>query len=108
MEVLGLSTYKMDLRGGRTLFLHNVLHALKIRQNLLSVVTLLRLSFRIVFENNYVSFYLGHVFYGNAFLQDSFMILDLDYSNMNESIAFLSASDNLDSYKWHARLGHIG
>ena len=42
VEVLGIGTYKLELRGGHTLLLHDVLYAPKIRRNLLSVVTLLR------------------------------------------------------------------
>lgn len=52
MEVLGLDAYKLDLWGGHTLYLHNVLYDLKIWRNLLYVVTLSKLSFHIVFENN--------------------------------------------------------
>ena len=49
MEVLGIGTYKLELRGGRTLLLHDVLYAPEIRRNLLSVVTLLRLGFWFIF-----------------------------------------------------------
>ena len=49
VEVLGIGTYKLELRGGRTLLLHDVLYALEIRRNLLSVVTLLRLGFRFIY-----------------------------------------------------------
>ena len=49
VEVLGIGTYKLELRGGRTLLLHDVLYAPEIRRNLLSIVTLLRLGFRFIF-----------------------------------------------------------
>ena len=49
VEVLGIGTYKLELRGGRTLLLHDVLYAPEIWRNLLSVVTLLRLGFRFIF-----------------------------------------------------------
>jgi hypothetical protein len=49
VEVLGIGTYKLDLRGGRTLLLHDVLYAPEIRRNLLSLFVLLRLGFRFVF-----------------------------------------------------------
>ena len=49
VEVLGIGTYKLELRGGRTLLLHDILYAPEIRRNLLSVVTLLRLDFRFIF-----------------------------------------------------------
>ena len=49
VEVLGIGTYMLELRGGHTLLLHDVLYASVIRRNLLSVVTLLRLGFRLIF-----------------------------------------------------------
>ena len=49
VEVLGIGTYKLELRGGRTLLLYDVLYAPEIRRNLLSVVSLLRLGFRFIF-----------------------------------------------------------
>ena len=58
MEVLGIGTYKLELRGGRILLLHDVLYAPEIRRNLLSIVTLLRFGFRFIFENNYVLLHL--------------------------------------------------
>ena len=49
VEVLGIGTYKLELRDGRTLLLHDVLYAIEIRRNLLSIVTLLRLGFPFIF-----------------------------------------------------------
>ena len=49
VEVLGIGTYKLELRGGHTLLLHDVLYAPEIRMNLLSIVILLRLGFRFIF-----------------------------------------------------------
>ena len=49
VEVLGIGTYKLELRGGRTLLLHAVLYAPEIQRNLLSEVTLLRLGFPFIF-----------------------------------------------------------
>jgi hypothetical protein len=37
VDVIGIGTYKLDLRRGRTLLLHDVLYALEVRQNLLLV-----------------------------------------------------------------------
>ncbi|KAH7839623.1 hypothetical protein Vadar_006427 [Vaccinium darrowii] len=45
VEVLGIGNYKLDLWGGRTLLLHDVLYAPDIWRNLLSLVTLLRVGF---------------------------------------------------------------
>ncbi len=49
VEVFGIGTYKLDLRGGHTLLFHDVLYAPEIRRNLLSLLVLLRLGFRFVF-----------------------------------------------------------
>ena len=49
VEVLGIGTYKLELRGGHTLLFHDVLYAPEIRMNLLSIVILLRLGFRFIF-----------------------------------------------------------
>jgi len=39
--VFGIDTCKLDLRGGRTLYLHDVLYALEVQRNLVSVLALL-------------------------------------------------------------------
>ena len=49
VEVLGIGTYKLELRGGHTLLLHDVLYAPEIRRNIISVVTLLILGFQFIF-----------------------------------------------------------
>ena len=93
VEVLGIGTYKLELHGGHTLLLHNILYALEIRRNLLSIVTLLRLGFRFIFENNYVLLHLGTSYYGRGFISNCFLILDIEYYN-NDSSVFLTSSDN--------------
>ena len=93
VEVLGIGTYKLELQGGRTLLLHDVLYAPKIRMNLLFVVTLLRLGFRFIFENNYVLLHLGTVYYGCGFISNGFLILDIEYYN-NDSSVFSTSIDN--------------
>ena len=49
--VLGIGTCKLELRGGRTLYLHDILYALEVLRNLVSVLVLLELGFGIMFEN---------------------------------------------------------
>ena len=50
MDVLGMDTYKLDLYGGHTLLIHDVLYAPDVRRNLLSVTVLLRLEISFVFR----------------------------------------------------------
>jgi hypothetical protein len=60
--VLGIGTYKLDLRSGRTLYLHNVLYALKVQRNLMYVLALLQLGFYITFIGCYVKIYMDNIF----------------------------------------------
>jgi hypothetical protein len=84
-----------------------VLYAPEIRRNLLSIVTLIKAGFWFVFENG-VFIYLGTTYYGCGFISDGFMILDLNYYNYDKSFALLTSFDDVDSIRWHDRLGHIG
>ncbi|GAB2287461.1 hypothetical protein Dimus_039826 [Dionaea muscipula] len=52
LDALGIGTCKLDLRGGLTLYLYDVLYAPGIRRILVSVVSLLSLGFKLLFENN--------------------------------------------------------
>ena len=53
-------------------------------------------------------FYNGNLF-GHATLKGDFIVLDLDNTYDNTSIAYVSYLDsNSESVKWHARLGHVG
>ena len=51
VEVKGIDTCKLDLLGGRTLFLHDVLFALEIRRNLVFVVSLVGLGYCLHFKS---------------------------------------------------------
>ena len=74
--VLGISTCKLELQGGRTLYLHDVLYALEVRRNLISVLVLLELGFSIMFKNGCVKILLEKVYYGFGYLLNGFMVLD--------------------------------
>ena len=65
--VLGISTCKLELRGGHTLYLHDVLYVPEVRQNLVSVLVLLELGFSIMFENDCVKILLDNVYYGSEY-----------------------------------------
>ena len=53
---------------GRALYLHDVLYAPKVCQNLVCVVVLVKLGFNIVFEQDYVKVLLDNIVYGYGFL----------------------------------------
>ena len=54
MNVLGIGTCKLLMWKGRTLYLHDVLYVPEVRWNLVSVVVLVKLGFKIVFEQDCV------------------------------------------------------
>uniref|UniRef100_A0A2N9F566 GAG-pre-integrase domain-containing protein n=1 Tax=Fagus sylvatica TaxID=28930 RepID=A0A2N9F566_FAGSY len=108
VEVLGIGTYKLQLRHGRTLLLHDVLYAPGMRQNLLSVNVLLELGFSFGFHGRSVDIFLGSTCFGHAFISnDRLFHLDIDCSAYDSSFALLTQND-YDEMNWHARLGHIG
>ena len=80
-EVIGVGTYQLKLRLGRTLLLHDVLHALGVQCNLFSVLTMLRLGFSFRFDGLQLDFYLNKTLYGHGYLSNNFFMLDLDHSS---------------------------
>jgi hypothetical protein len=74
--VLGTGTYELDLRSDRTLYLHDILYALEVQQNLLFVLALLQLGFYIAFIGCCVKIYLDNIFYG-------FIVLDIVNVSIN-------------------------
>ena len=91
VEVLGIGTYKLQLRHGRTLLLHDVLYAPRMRQNLLSVNILLELGFSFSFHGRSVDIFLGSTCFGHAFMSDDRLFhLDIDCSAYDFSFAMLT------------------
>ena len=110
-DVLGIGTYKLVMRKGCTLYLHDVIYASEVRQNLVAIVVLVKLGFKIVFEQDCIEVLLENIVYGYVFLLDEFIVLDTIPINKPTS-AFVSGNSNGNSFvndvQWHARLGHIG
>ena len=102
------------MRRGCTLFLHDILYASDIRQNLVSMLVLLGLGFNLNFHDSVMKLYLGTTYYGSRFVLNVFMVLDIDncvLSNTNDSYySLMTTSRNTcdNVIIWHVRLGHIG
>ena len=75
-DMLGIGTCKLLIRKGLTLYLHDVLYVSEVRQNLVSVVVLVKLGFKIVFEQDCVKVLLDNIVYGYGFLSNRFIVLD--------------------------------
>ena len=69
-NVLGIGTCKLIMWKGRTLYLHVVLFASEVRLNLVFVVVLVKLGFKIVFEQDCVKVLLDNVVFRYGFLSD--------------------------------------
>lgn len=109
-DVLGIGTYKLKLRGGKTLLLHDTLYAPGVQCCLVSVVALLKLGFSFYFQLNILDIMYHGDLFGRGCMKDSFFVLDLDYDSDNNSMLAVASNFNIhsESVKWHARLGHIG
>ena len=96
---------------GRTLYLHDVLYEPEVRRNLVSVVVLVKLGFKIVFKQDYVKVLLENIVYGYEFMSNGFIVLVTIPNNKTTSV-FLTGNSSSSSFvndvKWHAKLGHIG
>ena len=110
-DVLGIGTCKLLMQKGCTLYLHDVLFASEVRLNLVSVVVLVKLGFKIAFEQDYVKVLLDNIVYGYGFLPDRFIVIDTIPINKTTSIFVIgnsSSSTSVNDVKCHARLRHIG
>ena len=108
----GIGSCKLNMRNGRTLFLHDVLYAPDIRRNLVFVSVLLRLGFTFVMFGTKLLLSLNNVHYGCGYLMNGFIMVDVVdmISNNLASFSLITSSvdANVDIIMWHARLGHIG
>jgi len=103
--------YRLELRGGNSLLLHDTLYAPGVRCSLVSYVSLMKLGFHFVSRIDGLDVLYGDNLFGHTSLLDNFLVLDLDedyYSNNTSSVFVSSADSNSDSVVWYARLGHIG
>ena len=97
------------MRGGRTLFLHDILYAPEIRRNLVSVLMLVKLGFNLNFHNSGVDLYLNTNYYGCRYFLDGFIVLNVNCGDVNVCYSLFASSNSYenDVNMWHARLGHI-
>lgn len=94
VQMLGIGTYKLNLRGGCTLLLHDVLYAPEVRWNLLSIVALMRFGVHLFFRIMVFRFIWEQYIMNMAFISSGFMVLDLDY--YDDSFVYLTSSDNVN------------
>jgi len=80
-----------------------------VRCFLVSCVSLVRLGFTFGFPPDGLDLFHNGNLFGQATLKGDFIVLDLDDDYNNISSAYVSYFDsNSESFKLHARLGHVG
>ena len=71
---------------------------------------MVKLGFKIEFEQDYAKVLLDNIVYGYGFLLDGFIVLDTIPINKTTSafvIGNSSSSSSMNDVKWHTKLGHI-
>ena len=94
------------MRSGQTLFLHDMLFALDIRRNLVSILVLIKLDFDLRFHGQGVDLF----FYGSGYFFDGFIVLNVEHGKSNDCFSYITSVVNYENNVevWHTRLGHIG
>ena len=93
VEVLGIGTCKLVLRGGIVFLLHDVLYAPKIRQNLVFVLLLIKNGFCLNFHDIGVDLFLKTNYYGSSCWDNGFIVLDLE-SNNNARFSLVTSTSS--------------
>jgi transposase InsO family protein len=106
-EELGVGSYQLHLRTGRTLLLHDVLYVPGVLYNLLSVFTLLQLGYDFHLSWNGLDILLDDVIFGHGSICESLFKIDLFESSISSTF-IIDCNMTINSSTWHARLGHIG
>ena len=85
VEAKGIGTCKLELRGGRILYLHDVLYALEIQRYLVSIIFLLRMRYQLQFYSVRLKIVLNSTLVATGYLLDGFMVLYTNYYDLNNS-----------------------
>lgn len=87
VKVLGID--KLDVNGGCTLYLYDVLYSLRVWRNLFSITNMLSLGFVFKFDGHGVNIYLESTYYGCGYIYVGLIILDFDYSHRSNGNDYL-------------------
>jgi transposase InsO family protein len=106
-EALGVGSYQLHLRTGRTLLLQDVLYVPGVLYNLLSVFTLLQLGYDFHLSLNGLDILLDDVIFGHGSICESLFKIDL-FESSTSSTFVIDCNMTISSSTRHAQLGHIG
>ena len=74
---------KLVMRSDQTLFLYDVLFALDICRNLVSVLVLLKHDFELRFNGQGVDLFLGQTYCGCSYILNGFIVLNIERCENN-------------------------
>lgn len=80
VEVKEIGTCKLDMCGGQTLYLYDVLYVPAIHWNLVFVIMLIKLGFNVVIHFDGVNLYLEQIKYGIEYFLYGFIVMDIKLS----------------------------
>ena len=83
------------MKNDRILLLKDVMYALGVQYNLLSVACLLGQVYSFFFRDTGMNIYLDDTFIGSGFLVDGFFKFNLDHVCDNRSIALVSSTSSI-------------
>jgi hypothetical protein len=89
VDVHGIGTNKLVIRGGHILYLYDVLYALDIQRDLFSIVIMLKLGFWFFLKSNSIEIYLGINFYSCGHFRDYFLVLDVNIQVIIKALLYL-------------------
>ena len=114
VEAVGM--FRLVLKTGHIIYLHDTFYVPGFSRNLLSVSRLVSFGYRVMFGPSSVSFYLNDVVVGNGILEDGLFKLSLDTSFATSLLSLHDKEhcglkrgilNENSSTLWHRRLGHI-
>ena len=107
VAALAVGTYHLPLPSGLILELTNCYYVPVLLKNIISVACLDTDGFHLIFKNKCCSFSLNGVHYGNATMMNGLYVLDMNNPILNINNKRQRKDNELPSYLWHCRLGHI-
>ena len=111
VDVITVGTLPLRLPSGLVLNLNNCYLVPALSMNIISGSCLLRDGYSFKSENNGCSIYMSNIFYGHAPKVNGLFLLNLDSSDThvhNINAKRIKMNDDISTYLWHCRLGHIG
>ena len=111
VDVIAVGTLPLHLPSGLVINLNKCYLVPALSMNIMSGSCLMQDGYSFASENNGCSFYMNNIFYGHAPEKNGLFLLDLDSKSThihNVNAKRIKLNDDIATYLWHCRLGHIG